>query len=71
MFRVVDALHERNIIHQNMKLKNIFITKNNNFKLNNNIIYLYVYLFVLIIFFFFFVSIFFVYFFFLESTKNY
>jgi serine/threonine protein kinase len=44
MCKVVDALHERNIIHRDIKLENIFIKKDNNFKLGT-IIIIYLYLF--------------------------
>jgi serine/threonine protein kinase len=44
MCKVVDVLHERNIIHQDIKFENIFITKDSNFKLGKifiNNIYIY------------------------------
>jgi serine/threonine protein kinase len=48
--KAVDALHERNIVHQDIKLENIFITNDNNFKLGNFVfisifffIYIYIY----------------------------
>jgi serine/threonine protein kinase len=39
----VDALHERNIIHRDIKLENIFITKDNNFKLGKLFINIFVF----------------------------
>jgi serine/threonine protein kinase len=38
MCKAIGTLHERNIIHRDKKLENIFITKDNNFKLGNNCI---------------------------------
>jgi serine/threonine protein kinase len=47
MYKGVDALHEKNIIHREIKLGNIFITKDNNFKLGkifNNLKVIYIYI---------------------------
>jgi serine/threonine protein kinase len=46
----VDALHERNIIHRDIKLENIFITNDGNFKLGK----IFIIVFLLAFFFFFF-----------------
>jgi serine/threonine protein kinase len=33
MCKAIETLHEKNIFHQDIKLENIFITNDNNFKL--------------------------------------
>jgi serine/threonine protein kinase len=43
MSKAVGTLHERNIIHRDIKLENIFITSDNNFKLGNIIIYIHIF----------------------------
>jgi serine/threonine protein kinase len=53
MCKAVGALHEKNIIHRDIKLENIFITKDNNFKLGKifvNILLLCIYSFYLFLF---------------------
>jgi serine/threonine protein kinase len=39
MCKAIEVLHERNIIHRDIKLEYIFITNNNNFKLNIFVFY--------------------------------
>jgi serine/threonine protein kinase len=54
MCRAVDALYERNIIHQDIKPENIFITEDNNFKLGKILINIFILIFYFSLFFFFF-----------------
>jgi serine/threonine protein kinase len=46
MCKAVDVLHERNIVHRDIKLENIFVTKDNNFKLGEIFFFFFFVLFI-------------------------